>query len=130
LSGVSMGNEAVKEAWGDGFENCQVINFILDKKVYTAIEDPSDGYRSHMRELKITKNKVDNKFPPQSVLGIMRGKTYGNENEVVDFYDLTTAKLVLSVGTESTDDYYPHFVAEFTPKNMAINADKTETPKI
>ena len=43
LSGVDMSNEKIKEEWGDSFEDCQVINFILDKKTYTAIEDPSDG---------------------------------------------------------------------------------------
>lgn len=121
LSGVDMSNEKIKEEWGDSFEDCQVINFILDKKTYTAIEDPSDGYRSSMREIKLSKVVIKNTFTPVQVFGIMRGKENYNENHVIDFYDVKTGKIVLSVGTSNSDDYYPSFVAEFTPESMVIN---------
>jgi len=121
LSGVDMSNEKIKEEWGDSFEDCQVINFILDKKTYTAIEDPSDGYRSSMREIKESKVIIKNKFVPVKVMGVMRRKESYHENDIIDFYDVKTGKLVLSVGTDNSDDYYPSFVAEFTPESMAIN---------
>lgn len=121
LSGVDMSNEKIKEEWGDSFEDCQVINFILDRKTYTAIEDPSDGYRSSMREIKQSKVVVKNKFTPVQVMGIMRGKGDWHENDIIDFYDVKTGKVVLSVGTSNSDDYYPSFVAEFTPESMVIN---------
>ena len=124
LSGVDMNSEMVKREWGDDFEDCQVINFVLDRKTYTAIEDPSDGYRSSMREIKQSKVVVKNTFAPVHVMGIMRGKSDYNENDVVDFYDTKNGKVILSVGTENTNDYYPCFVAEFTPENMAINEGK------
>ncbi len=124
LSGVDMNSEMVKREWGDDFEYCQVINFVLDRKTYTAIEDPNDGYRSSMREIKQSKVVVKNTFAPVQVMGIMRGKSDYNENDVVDFYDTKNGKVILSVGTENTNDYYPCFVAEFTPENMAINEGK------
>lgn len=118
LSGVDMSNEKIKEEWGDSFEDCQVINFILDKKTYTAIEDPSDGYRSSMREIKLSKVVIENVFKPVKVMGVMRQDT---SDDVIDFFDVKTGKVVLSVGTEDLDDYYPGFVAFFNPENMAIN---------
>lgn len=121
LSGVDMSHESIKTL-GDSFEDANVINFVLDKKTYTATEDPSDGYRSSMRDIVVTDFRVRNTFPIIRVMGIMRANdTYGDENDVVDFYDVETAKVVLSVGTRNTDDYYPSFVAEFTPENMATN---------
>ena len=122
LSGVDMSNEKIKEEWGDSFEDCQVINFILDKKTYTAIEDPSDGYRSSMREIKLSKVVIKNVFKPVQVFGIMRRDENYNKNDIIDFYDVKTGKIVLSVGTSNSDDYYPSFVAEFTPESMVLNA--------
>ena len=118
LSGVDMSNEKIKDEWGDSFEDCQVINFVLDRKTYTAIEDPSDGYRSSMREIKESKVVIKNKFTPVKVMGVIRPDT---SDDVIDFFDVKTGKVVLSVGTEHIDDYYPGFVAYFYPENMAIN---------
>lgn len=122
LSGVDMNGSEIKKEWGDHFEDCQVINFILDRKTYTAIEDPEDGYRSSMSEIKESKVVIKNKFPPVKVMGVMRSP---ESDDVIDFFDVKTGKVVLSVGTSEIDDYYPSFVAEFTPKNMAINTEPT-----
>ena len=123
LYGVDMSTERIKEEWGDSFEACQVINFILDKKTYTAIEDPSDGYRSSMREIKLSKVVIKNVFEPCRVMGVMRrrGRDDGDP-DIIDFIDVKTGKTVLSVGTSYADDCYPCFVAEFTPENMVINS--------
>jgi hypothetical protein len=121
LSGVDTGNEKVKESYGEGFEDCNVINFILDGVVYTAIEDPEDGYRSCMREIAVSDKKITNIFPGQRVLGRMRGTQGGEENDVLDLLDMKTGKIVLSVGTGNINDYYPYFVSEFTPENMSAN---------
>jgi len=91
---------------------------VLDRKTYTAIEDPTDGYRSAMKEIKESKAIVKNKFSPVKVMGIMRPNSL---DELIDFYDIKTDKIVLSVGTHDYSDYYPMFVAEFTPENMIIN---------
>jgi hypothetical protein len=118
LSGVDMNNERTESEWGGGFEDCQVVNFILDGKVYTAIENPSDGYRSMLREIKLSDaatRTIKNRFSPVRVIGIIR------DGEVLDLFDVHTGKAILSIGTKDENDYYPVFVAEFTPENMAIN---------
>lgn len=119
LTGVDLDNASIK-TWGDNFENCQVINFVLDGQTYTATEDPEDGYRSCMREIVASDHEVKNKFSCE-VLGKMREDKY-EKNDVLELIDAITGKVVLSVGTGNTDDYYPYWVAEFTPENMASNA--------
>lgn len=124
LSGVDRDRQAIKSEWGDYNEDCDVISFVLDGKTYTATEDPSDGYRSCMKSLLASNIKVKNKFKPHRVMCQMRGDSeYGERNDILDIVDVKTGKVVLSVGTGNYDDYYPYFVAEFNPENLAINAE-------
>ena len=44
-----------------------------------------------------------------------------SENDVLELLDCKTGKTVLEVGTENTGDYYPCFVANWSPENMACN---------
>lgn len=124
LSGVDFETTRVKEIWGDEYEDCQAVNFVLDGKTYTAIEDPSDGYRSSMREIKESATVVKNIFTPCRVLGRMKNDSDYETHDIVEFLDLSTGKTILEVGTGNTADYYPYWVATFTPENMAINAGK------
>lgn len=109
-------------------EDSQTCRFRLDGVVYAAVEDPSDGYRSSMRELTIVPDAVlVNVFTPIQVLCSHRTKyAYGGEADVLEFIDVKTAKVVLEVGTDNTDDYYPSFVASFTPENMASNIESSK----
>jgi hypothetical protein len=136
LTGVDMENEDIEE-YGGIFADCQVINFVLDGKTLSAIEDPTDGYRSSMKDLKeayknpsaadsfrrsiflisISPFFVKNMFPECRVVGKIRD----GQPDVIEFIDIVTGREVLSVGTDTTDDYYPSFVAEFLPENMTIN---------
>lgn len=124
LDAVDFDNEQVKELYGDGYEDCSVCRFRLDGVVYIAIEDPSDGYRSSMRNLTVANDAMmKNVFPSVEVLG--RHRTvgeYGDTDDVLELVDMITGKVVLEVGTDSVDDYYPGFVASFHPENMATNA--------
>lgn len=101
------------------YEDATVLSFVLDGITYSAIEDPSDGYRSMMEKIVVSDEPVTNKFPDNEVLGSMRE----GENDILDLYDTRTGKLVLSVGTEDLGDYYPGFIASFHPENMAINSN-------
>lgn len=113
-----------KKIYGNDFGNASVINFILDGVVYSAIEDPSDGYRSSMEEIVIVDDvKVKNVFQPCQVKAHWSSD---EKNEVVEFVDTTTGKTVLAIGTANTDDYYPSFVGGFQPKNMASNQPTSE----
>jgi hypothetical protein len=121
---VDFSNEQVK-IWGDEFEACQVMRFRLDGNVYVAVEDPSDGYRSCMNELTVSEDAaMKNVFGPVKVIG--RHRDTGDCEEpadVLELIDAGTGKIVLEVGTENTNDYYPYFVAAFHPEAMTPNVE-------
>jgi hypothetical protein len=100
---------------GDGYR------FVLDGVTYCAIEDPSDGYRSMLRDLEITDENVSYNFPPQKVIGKMRNDEEYSKNDVIEFYDAITNKLVLAIGTDNYDDYYPSCIMEWNPGNLSVN---------
>jgi hypothetical protein len=123
LSGVDTTTERVKE-YGDYYEDCEVVRFVIDGKTYKATEDPDDGYRSYLKEIEVTNEKVANTFPPQRVVGKMKDNIDGEENNTIQFIDTTTGNIVLEVGTDNTDDYYPYCVLRWSPENLAINVGK------
>ncbi len=103
------------------YKDCEIVNFVLDGETYTAVQDPDDGYRSCMGEIKKSDAIVKNMFEPCKVFGAMRINDRYGRCDIIDFSDAITSKIVLSVGTENLDDYYPMWIAEFTPENMASN---------
>jgi hypothetical protein len=127
LSGVDETNRQVKK-W-DFFENCQCINFVLDGKTYTAIEDPQDGYRSSMEKLILSDDVVSNTFEPVEVLVVHRTQSegYSSNCDILDFFDTQNGKRVLVIGTDNNEDYYPAFVANWIPENLSINEGKIDT---
>lgn len=122
LSGVDFGK---KPADKDNFEyeDSNTMTFVLDGRAYCVIEDPSDGYRSSMGDIiEVPVESVSNRFAPVRVLARMREKsTYGSAAEILELIDMVTTKVVLETGTDNSDDYYPSYVANFTPEDMAIN---------
>jgi hypothetical protein len=118
LDGVDRLSKRV-EQWGNHFADAEVLRFRLDGIVYTAIEDPENGYRSSLDRVFISTEELSNTFPKIKVLA---RKKADKEDNVLEFVDAKTGKVVLSVGTGSADDYYPYFISEFYPENMATNA--------
>lgn len=124
LSGVDFENESIKRyEWLD-LEDCQVVRFCLDGKTYMAVEDPSDGYRSRMQHCLVVNEKPKNRFKAVEVYGVMKGKENYSENDVIQFYDTETNKIVLEIGTSNSDDYYPSWVANWSPENLCLNVGK------
>lgn len=125
LSGVDMLNESIESTWGGRFEDCQVVRFILDGVTYSAIEDPNDGYRSSMEEIRIDSGVVTNTFPEQEVLCVYVDKDcHEGDTDILEVRNINTGETILRIGTENTDDYYPSFACEWNPENMDINKDK------
>lgn len=121
LSGVDMAAEDMPAYFEGGTYKGSVCRFVLDGKAYTAAEDENDGYRSSMKSL-VLGGEVNNRFAPQRGLCTMRTEgEYGRKDETLVMRDVVTGKEVLEVGTDNTDDYYPSFVANFQPENMACN---------
>jgi hypothetical protein len=115
LSGVDITSEKGNDLWD---ETCDVVRFVIDGITYKAIEDPEDGYRSYIKELSITKEKVSNTFPPQKVIGVMKEES---DCDTIQFFDSKTKNIVLEVGTEDTNTYYPMCIMRWHPENLAIN---------
>lgn len=126
LSGVDFTAVRVKE-WGDHYTDANACRFRLDGTTYVAVEDEDDGYRSHLRDLLVTDERLTNEWEPVRVIGSMatRGK-YGGKDDVLELRDVKTGGIVLRVGTEDTNDYYPSFISEFTPEALAHNAARGE----
>jgi hypothetical protein len=124
LDAVDESTEQVKKWYGDTFEDANCIRFRLDGKVYTAIEDPSDGYRSSMEKLFVSEDhQMRNVFAPVRVLARLCDKgEYGSHADLLQLLDVKNGKVILEVGTDNDDDYYPGFVASWKPENMAVNA--------
>ncbi len=118
LSGLDTDIKKAEETWQD---DANVFRFVLDGITYKATEDPSDGYRSYLEDLETTEEKVDYTFPPQKVIGKMREDEDYSKNDVIEFYDAITTKLVLALGTDNYDDYYPSCIMDWSPENLAVN---------
>lgn len=106
---------------GDKYEPTAArARFVLDGVTYEAQEDPDDGYRSHMRELKVSDEKVANTFPPVRVTCSHRDRGEYDADDVLEIRNAATGAIVLEVGTESVDDYYPSFRNEWHPEALGF----------
>jgi hypothetical protein len=112
-----------------GDDTMEVINFQVDGVWLSACQDTSDGYRSSMRGLKV----ID---MPKGVSGTTRitatnvrfehdtGDGGRRVNDILTLVDLITDKPVLAVGTIDADDYYPCWLAQWAPENLATNRER------
>jgi len=85
--------------------------FIINDIPFVAIEDENDGYRSMLGELKVYTGYVGNTFLPVEVEG-------GVIDELLTFTSVKTGKVVLEVGTDGSDSYYPIFIHNWMPENL------------
>lgn len=120
LSGVDRQSIRIDFAW---LKDAEQINFVLDGITYTAVEDPEDGYRSCLHRIFVSDSPVINVFPDVPVIGKMRESSNYEVNETIEFYDIENGKLILAVGTNNTDDYYPYWVADFNPQDIHYNKE-------
>ena len=101
------------------YGNYNLIKFRLDGIVYCAMEEEDDGYRSSMGYITVLdSDDVKNIFPAIDVIC-----TYDDryDSDLLGIYDAETRELVLEVGTDNADDYYPCFAARFFPEAMITN---------
>ena len=130
LSGVDTETESIKVYDHSDYEDSQVIRFCLDDVVYTAVEDPSDGYRSSLVYCIKDHKEIKNKIKGVEVFGVyMSRSAYGDSSDIIQFYDTTTNEVVLTVGTDHSDDYYPSFIGYWNPVNLSINVPNNNPTK-
>ncbi|TSP14019.1 hypothetical protein [Cupriavidus campinensis] len=109
-----------------GDETVEVMNFLVDGVWLSACQNPDDGYRSSMQGIKV----ID---MPKGVSGTTRitatnvrfmhdtGDGGRRVNDVLVLLDEITEQPVLAVGTTDADDYYPCWLAQWAPENLASN---------
>ena len=98
-------------------DDATVMNFILDGTTYTAgtFGRADDGYRSTMRDIQVSRVTIKNTFRPIEVYCWM-------EDDILNMKCAANGKLILSVGTDYSDNYYPSFVAYFRPEDIPIES--------
>ncbi len=121
LTGCDLSVEKVETYCGS--EDANVIRFTLDGTTYTAVESPDDGYRSSMDRIFSEDAVLRNIFVAVKVVARKKPDgDHGDKNDTLELIDVQTGKVVLEVGTDNVEDYYPCFVGTFNPQNMAPNA--------
>lgn len=111
---------------GSGSYEANRVMFILDQIHYTVMEDPEDGYRSHMQSdirEEYLPYAPSTSFPPCRVHCV---HCHTSSDDYLQLIDAATAQVVLEIGTKNTDDYYPYFIAHYHPENMSQNAEVLE----
>ena len=102
-------------------DDCGAIRFRLDGISYAAVEDPEDGWRSSMKDLMVVDEPMLNVFPPTDVVCAYRSRSEYGECDLLDFVAVANGKVVLTVGTDNTDDWYPFYVGQWQPENLPHN---------
>ena len=96
--------------------------FKLGNLVLEAVENPDDGYRSSLRDVVVHPSKtLKANIPPVEVfVRQSSGLTDGHEIVSKDGY------VLLEIGTNHTDSYYPCFVFSYTPYGAAVEQRKKD----
>ena len=99
-----------------GFYGVDGNEFKLGRKIWLAIEDPDDGYRSYLGSIEVSKENTEGIFfrkPLAKVKVVSVDDRSFNGFELIDEKD---QHCWLMVGTDCLDDYYPYFVFNYQPK--------------
>lgn len=84
--------------------------FKLGDVVWLAVEDPDDGWRSMLEEIKQVQDDSCYTFSrvPLAIVSVHKDE---------DFYRFidSTGHVWLTIGTDNADDWYPCFVFRYTP---------------
>lgn len=92
-------------------------------------EDPSDGYRSCAASPMVARSSMwELGAEPEYIRVPVQIRKHeksdgGGEAHGLEFVDKRNGKIILVVGTDNSDDYYPSFICDWRPQNIA-SADK------
>lgn len=116
------------------FEDASMLLFRLDGIVYLAVEDPEDGYRSTLGHIyNMGPGSMTNVFPPvrvrvDYVTEHIQSHGGKEECEVLRFMELLPGDdlgdVIMEVGTEDSNDYYPSCVMYFDASRLSYNKGK------
>lgn len=126
LMGVAMVTRPVSDPEDSG----NGIAFNLDNIAYVCWEDSNDGYRSSMgalmqvpvediRMLSQVAGQFGKGIPVLARMMPNDPGTWDGKNDVLEFVDTRNSEVILRVGTENTDDYYPSAIMNWLPERIA-----------
>lgn len=119
-SGIEVGQVNDEDDYDAGL----CFKFTLDGVTYLAIEDEDDGYRSFMRELQVSSEPCNTPLPD---ILIRCEYEDGIERDILKIYEVASGNLILEMGTDSTDDYYPYCIMRYYPERLSINQKEAST---
>lgn len=106
-------------------EEVDGIRFYLDDVNYECLENPDDGYRSYLNDLKVTSEPCRYRFPGTEVLCSMSENSLWDE-DILEVRETKTGKIVLRIGTDYEDYYYPVCIMQYFPQALPCNAGVKE----
>jgi hypothetical protein len=98
------------------------VAFTLDDKSYLAFEDPNDNYRSSLGVLFCFAGdlyQLGGFYPEYVRLPVLASMSAKPGDDILELRDQATGQVVFRIGTANTDDYYPYYVASWTPVGAA-----------
>lgn len=103
-------------------EDSRVFLLRVDGRVHVFREDADDGYRSMLGSIDVLEDDngdVGRVVPiePRSCRFVKRAQRQDcvGVDDVLAVSDCATGAVMLEIGTEDTDDYYPSFISHWTP---------------
>lgn len=93
----------------------------LDNVIWEAMEDESDGYRSYLGSIEVSKNEDSSIFFSESLAEVKIEKVETEDLKGWNLVDTKDNHVWLFVGTNHYDSYYPCFRFEYHPKPQKIN---------
>ncbi len=122
LSGVDRTSHQKREGESEWEDYGDEYLICIDGINYLMIEDLNDGYRSNMLDPEITDREIKNRFEEQEVFIQHRtdGHYSGEKSNIMEIYSMS-GDLILEIGTDNIDDWYPGAVFNYIPENMEVN---------
>ena len=104
--------------------------FKVDRIIFKVLEDPDDGYRSHLGVIEYGEqsNSIFFRKPLAKVrIETYEGRPHSDWGSASDqgyqLVDIEDGHVWLEFGTDNTDDYYPYFVFRHKPKKPGSSSN-------
>lgn len=89
--------------------------FKIDDKIFEAVADGNDGYRSYLDSIPL-RNGDGFIFFHNPIARVKIENDPDETNDGYRFIDVNDGHIWLRFGTDSSDDYYPMFIFHYQPK--------------
>ncbi len=95
-------------------------HYKLNDKVWLALEDPDDGYRSYLKSIEEVSDYTGIFFP-EPLAKVVVISVSENNFSGYKLIDVEDNHVWLIIGTDDSDSYYPMFIFNYQPKAPVHN---------